>query len=272
MCFNDAMATSSSAAKGSPAATASNAAALALLPESPSVHDTIALLRRHSLAGAAQQEIERLIASGELGPGDKLTEAMLTERLGVSRGPVREAFRVLEEAGLLRLEKNRGVFVRQIPLEEALEIFDLRAILEAHVGATLATGIEPGQLARLEELVAGMEKAVKSDDESGYYGLNIEFHETMVAAAGNQKLFALYRRLTRELSLFRRRNLSDQKLLMGSIREHRDMLAAIKSRNPERAAAALRDHVLASRERTLRNATPGHPGRRGAAKAAAGNV
>lgn len=236
--------------------------------DTPSVHDTIALLRSHSLAGAAQQEIERLIATGELAPGDKLTEAMLTERLGVSRGPVREAFRVLEEAGLLRLEKNRGVFVRQIPLEEALEIYDLRAILEAHVGATLATSLQPAQGARLEELITGMEKAVRGDDESGYYALNIEFHETMVAAAGNQKMLALYRRLTRELSLFRRRNLSDQKLLMGSIREHRDMLAAIKSRNPERAAAALRDHVLASRERTVRNATPARPAKRAVGKAA----
>jgi DNA-binding transcriptional MocR family regulator len=85
---------------------------------------TIAMLRASSLASAVQQEIERMIFTGELGPGDKLTEAFLAERLGVSRGPVREAFRVLEEAGLLQLEKNRGVFVRQIPIEEALEIFE----------------------------------------------------------------------------------------------------------------------------------------------------
>ncbi|NBX15433.1 MAG: GntR family transcriptional regulator, partial [Betaproteobacteria bacterium] len=85
-------------------------------------HSTIAMLQTNSLTGAVQQEIERLINAGELGPGDKLTEAVMAERLGVSRGPVREAFRVLEEAGLVRLEKNRGVFVRQVPLEEALEI------------------------------------------------------------------------------------------------------------------------------------------------------
>jgi DNA-binding GntR family transcriptional regulator len=74
-----------------------------------------------------QAEIERLILAGDLAPGAKLTEAMLADRLGVSRGPMREAFRILEEAGLVRLEKNRGVFVRSIPLQEAMEIYDLRA-------------------------------------------------------------------------------------------------------------------------------------------------
>ena len=110
---------------------------------------TIAMLRASSLASAVQQEIERMIFTGELGPGDKLTEAFLAERLSVSRGPVREAFRVLEEAGLLQLEKNRGVFVRQIPIEEALEIFELRAMMEAHVGATLAQNASPTQICLL---------------------------------------------------------------------------------------------------------------------------
>ena len=99
---------------------------------------TIAMLQTSSLTSAVQQALERMITLGELGPGDKLNEAALAERLGVSRGPVREAFRVLEEAGLLTLKKNRGVFVRQIPLHEALEIYELRAMMEAHVGATLA--------------------------------------------------------------------------------------------------------------------------------------
>ena len=72
-----------------------------------------------------QQEIERSILIGEYEPGSKLIEATLAFKLGVSRGPVREAFRMLEEAGLVRNEKNRGVFVRDIPMDEAIDIFDL---------------------------------------------------------------------------------------------------------------------------------------------------
>src|SRR5512140_2934974 len=74
-------------------------------PDSPPVqvvpHPTIELLRTASLSSAAQQEIERMILEGEIGPGSKLTEAWLSERLGVSRGTIREAFRMLEESGLL---------------------------------------------------------------------------------------------------------------------------------------------------------------------------
>ena len=99
---------------------------------------SIAVLRSASLSSAAQHEIERMILEGEIKAGAKLTEAWLSERLGVSRGPIREAFRMLEEAGLVRQEKNRGVFVREIPLEEALEIFDLRAAMDELVGRRLA--------------------------------------------------------------------------------------------------------------------------------------
>lgn len=225
-----------------------------MLAESPTrARDTISMLQKHSLSGAVQQEIERLINSGDLCPGDKLTEAALAEKLGVSRGPVREAFRVLEEVGLLKLEKNRGVFVRQVPLDEALEIFDMRAMIEAHVGNTLASHATPSQLAQLKDLVNQMENAVQQEDEASYYRLNIQFHEAMVSYAGNKKLFTLYRKLTRELSLFRRRNFSDHTLMLNSVKEHRDIVDAISAGNASKSAEALRQHVLHSRDNTVQN-------------------
>src|SRR5262252_3934528 len=127
-------------------------------------HPTIALLRSASLSSAAQQEIERLILDGELAPGAKLAEAWLSERLGVSRGPIREAFRMLEEAGLVRQEKNRGVFVRDIPVEEAMEIYDLRAVMDELAGRRLAGSIAPEQLKRARTIVDGMDEAARSDD------------------------------------------------------------------------------------------------------------
>jgi phosphonate utilization transcriptional regulator len=214
---------------------------------------TIEMLQKSSLTGAVQQEIEQLIHRGILAPGDKLTEAALADRLGVSRGPVREAFRVLEEAGLVQLEKNRGVFVREVMLDEALEIFDVRAMMEAHVGATLATHASIEQLNALQSMIDSMEKAVQNNDNELYHQLNVEFHEAMISFGGNKKLFTLYRRLTRELGLFRRRNLTQHALLLSSINEHRDMLSAIRTRDPQKASDALRQHVLLSRERTISN-------------------
>ncbi len=143
-------------------------------------HPTIALLQSSSLTSVVQQEIERRILQGELAPGAKLIEATLAEMLGVSRGPVREAFRMLEEAGLVRQEKNRGVFVRSIPLDEAIEIFDLRAAMDEVVGRCLAQSITPEQLREVRAMVEAMEKAVKAGAADAYHLLNLEFHDKLV--------------------------------------------------------------------------------------------
>jgi phosphonate utilization transcriptional regulator len=218
-----------------------------------SVHPTIALLQSSSLTSVVQQEIERAILAGEYEPGSKLIEATLAERMGVSRGPVREAFRMLEEAGLLRNEKNRGVFVRSIPIEEALEIYDLRAAMDQMVGRLLAQKITPAQLKEIRELVDQMEKAVKADDARNYHLLNLRFHDRLVEMAGNSKLTAIYRKLIKELSLFRRINLAEGTQLPVSASEHRHIVKAIASGDPEAAGKALFDHVMESRERTLEN-------------------
>ena len=212
-------------------------------------HPTIELLRTASLSSAAQQEIERMILDGEIGPGSKLTEAWLSERLGVSRGPIREAFRMLEDSGLVRQEKNRGVFVRDIPLEEALEIYDLRAAMDELVGRRLAETITPEQLKAARAIVERMDVAARAGDSDAYHLLNLEFHDALVGFTGNRKLAGVYRRLVKELALFRRRNLRDQQLLPHSAAEHRGILKAIASGDPEQAGRTMFDHVMESRER-----------------------
>jgi DNA-binding GntR family transcriptional regulator len=101
---------------------------------SHSASNALEILQSQSLTMLVQKEIERMIVGGEVGAGAKLSENALAVRLGVSRGPVREAFRALEESGLVRLEKNRGVFVRQVSIEEADEIYELRAALDEFAG------------------------------------------------------------------------------------------------------------------------------------------
>jgi len=214
-------------------------------------HPTIALLRSASLSSAAQQEIERMILDGEIAAGSKLTEAWLSERLGVSRGPIREAFRMLEEAGLVRQEKNRGVFVREIPLEEALEIYDLRAAMDELVGRRLAETITPEQMKTMKGLVERLEAAARASDADAYHLANLQFHDTLVAFTGNRKLAGVYRRLVRELALFRRRNLVDETVLPHSAAEHRAILKAIASGNAEQAGRVMYEHVMESKERAL---------------------
>ena len=216
-------------------------------------HPTIALLQSSSLASVVQQEIERAILQGEYAPGSKLTEADLAQAMGVSRGPVREAFRMLEEAGLVRTEKNRGVFVRDIPIDEAVEIFDLRAAMDELVGRRLAVHITPAQLKEVRALVDSMEKAVKSEDPYHYHLLNLKFHDRLVEMAGNSKLTAIYRKLIKELSLFRRLNLADGWLLPISAGEHRQILKAIASGDQDAAGRAMFAHAMDSKARTIEN-------------------
>ena len=102
-------------------------------------HPTIALLRTASLPSPAQQEIERMILAGELPPGAKLTEAMLSRAARrLARSDPRGLPRARGSRACVRQEKNRGVFVRDIALDEAAEIYDLRAVMDELAGRRLA--------------------------------------------------------------------------------------------------------------------------------------
>ena len=143
------------------------------------------LLQSNSLPMLVQRELERMILAGDLPAGAKLNEATIADLLGVSRGPVREAFRALEESGLVRLEKNRGVFVRQIAVEEADEIYELRAVLDEFAGRRVAQTVAPADLKTLRALVERMDRAAARNDVDAYHAANLEFHDTLVALAGN---------------------------------------------------------------------------------------
>ena len=199
-----------------------------------------------------QQELERIILAGELPAGSKLNEAAIAERLGVSRGPVREAFRALEESGLVRLEKNRGVFVRRIPIEEADEIYELRAVLDEFVGRRLAQSATPDHVRELSGRVDKMERAAAKGDVEAYLAANVAFHDRLVELSGNAKLLGMYRRLVNELHLFRHATLAQGGVLPISTREHRAIVERIAAGRPAAAGRALYDHVMASRERMHR--------------------
>jgi phosphonate utilization transcriptional regulator len=209
----------------------------------------ISLLQANSLPTLVQRELERMILAGDLAAGEQLREVEVAAMLGVSRGPVREAFRALEESGLVRLEKNRGVYVRQISVREADEIYEMRAILDEFVGRKLAETITPLQIRELRQKVAQMEAAASSNDVDAYLAANVDFHDRMVQLTGNDKLLLVYRRLVNELHLFRRMTLEQGGTLPVSTREHREIVKLIADRQPAAAGRALHEHVMASRAR-----------------------
>jgi phosphonate utilization transcriptional regulator len=196
-----------------------------------------------------QAEIEKLILTGELAAGERLNESELAIRFGTSRGPVREALRALEECRLVRAEKNRGVFVREISVAEADEIYDIREVLDELIGQRVAQRISAEQLSELRDIVAQMERATAQADLKRYHALNLAFHDLLVEYAGNERLTETYRLLTKELLLFRLRGLQDGGGFAVSSAEHKAILKAIAAHDAERAGRLLRRHATDSRAR-----------------------
>ncbi|MDX9943981.1 MAG: FCD domain-containing protein [Azonexus sp.] len=219
----------------------------------PVVDSVLTLVRQTSLTRLVGEALEKMILSGELPPGSKLNEVALAERLGVSRGPLREAFRTLEENGLIRQEKNRGAFVRIIELAEAADIYEVRAGLDATAGHLLAERITPAQLAALRKFTDGMQRAAIANDVDSFHTLNLSFHDCIIEMTGNAVLLDVYRRLVKQLALFRRRNLLAPRAIPHFADEHSAIVEHLAAGDSQAAATALRTHARGGRERMLRD-------------------
>lgn len=215
-------------------------------------NNAIQILLSSSLPMYVQEEVERMILTGGLRPGDRINESELAGRFGTSRGPIREACRKLEEAGLLRNEKNRGVFVREISVEEADEIYMLREVLEELVGRRVCERATPELIEKLNAMVDAMDQAANDKDATEYAQLNLQFHDLLLEAAASRKLSETYRRLVKELHLFRMRALTEGGGMDVSPGEHRRIVEIIAGGDPDKAGAALRAHVADSRARMLK--------------------
>jgi phosphonate utilization transcriptional regulator len=207
------------------------------------------LVQSNSLPALVQVEIEQLILRGELAVGQRINESELAARFGTSRGPIREALRALEESRLVRSEKNRGVFVREISVAEADEIYDVREALDQLIGQRVAERATPEQLRELDAVLAEMDGATDKQDVKSYHTLNLKFHDMLVDFAGNARLIETYRLLTRGLLLFRLRGLQDGGGFAVSNTEHRAVMRAVAQRDSARAGQLLRQHATKSRAR-----------------------
>ncbi|WBV45119.1 GntR family transcriptional regulator [Pseudoroseomonas cervicalis] len=220
--------------------------------------DRLQLLRTASLTSVVREELERMILDGRAAAGSRLNEQALAARLGVSRGPVREAIRGLEHQGLVITVVNQGSYVRKLSAEEALELYDLRALLTGEVCATLATTRPAAAEARLAALVAAMEAAAAQDDAPGYYALNIEFHAALFEHGAGARAQRIHADLGKELTLFRRRALVQPEKMRESNAEHAAILAALRAGDAAAARLAGEAHIRGGKRRF--GATSAPPG------------
>jgi len=216
---------------------------------SDSTISALEFLRTRSLGSLATEEIERLILTGELQAGERLNELALAARLGVSRGPVREAICALEGAGL----------VRRVSAEEAHELYEIRVVLTGHACAQLARQATPEQIATLHGLTERMAAAEAATDAAGYYLLNLEFHAALMRFAGNKRALRIHEELGNELNLFRRRSLVSAKGMQASNAEHAAIVRAIAGGDPAAARRAGEVHISNGMARFVASSPPIEP-------------
>jgi len=197
------------------------------------------------------EQVEGMILTGAIPLGGKLNELALAQELGVSRGLLREAVRLLEKSGLVRIELNRGVFVRELDIKGVLDLFDVRAGL-ARVAAQLAAQrASDDDIRKLCEILLEMESAMKHIAFQDYFALNTKFHTTIFDLACNERLSNLEDMMSTELSLYRRQNLLQTQQLKTSHAEHTKIVEAITRRDAAKSGAAFEKHIKSGRQRFL---------------------
>lgn len=197
------------------------------------------------------EQLKQLIYAGEFKAGDRLNEAALAVRMGTSRGPIREAIRILTGTGLVTPVVNRGVFVRQVSIKEMLEIYDLRALVFGFAAERACEHMTDEHRARFESLLDGMDAAAQANDSGLYYDLNVQFHGLVLLLSNSQRAHQLYDSYVKELHLYRRQNFNAPGNMRRSNVEHRRIYEAIAKGNAAKAKQYAEEHIQAGRQRLL---------------------
>ena len=191
----------------------------------------------------ARDVLRAAILDGEYLPGERLVEASLCVRLGVGRFAVRAALQDLVAEGLVEVRRNKGAHVRKISLAEAVEITEVRMVVEGLVAARAATRVTDDQASELDEIGLLMQRAVTAGEFRRYSDLNHRLHALIRDIAGHRTADTIIGTLRGQL-VRRQFALS---LLPGrpaqSLPQHQRIIDAIRARDPQRAEAAMREHI-----------------------------
>ena len=203
----------------------------------------IETLNRPALAVELTDRLRGLIMEGELKPGEKIPERMLTERYGVSRTPVREAVKVLAAEGLVVLVQNRGAVVSKLTVAELEEIFPVLAALEGVAGELACRHASEAEIAAIRRLNDRMHRAFEESDRPAYFELNQRIHAAILVAARNATLSNQHQLVARRASRARyQANLTHERWRQ-ALDEHDAIMAALEARDATRLGALMKGHM-----------------------------
>jgi DNA-binding GntR family transcriptional regulator len=206
-------------------------------------HDALPSKPGVTLAESLCEKLEEAIAAGRLEPGSRLDEQEIARRFGVSRTPVREAFRLMAANNLVELRGRQGATVRAVKAQELVEMFQVMAELEGLCARLAARRVSPAWGKEITDIHQRLVAIGEGGDVDAFYDINQAFHEAIYEASRNAFLADQTRKLRNQVAAYRRRVTRMPNRIADTIREHGAIIDAILSRDPERAHSTMRDHV-----------------------------
>jgi DNA-binding GntR family transcriptional regulator len=193
------------------------------------------------------------ILSGELGPGERLNTSQLSERLGVSRTPIREALNRLTSIGLVENIPHRGAFVRKLSIEEIIEMYYIRAALEGIAARLAARNLKEEEIQQLLGYCDEMESHLSTGDYQRILETNFEFHSIIYQAAQSPRLQSLILQYYRQSEQYRALGLELPGRYAEICQEHRSLALALAERDIEGAESKAREHHLNTARRIAKS-------------------
>ena len=198
----------------------------------------------YSLGGKVFQQLKNSILAGEFENGAELREIALAKKLGVSRTPVREALRQLEQEGLVEIYPNRGAYVKGITYKDVEDIFRIRARLEGLCAEMAVSSITHEQLDKLDEIILLSKFYEEKKDMEHLLKMDSQFHEVLFESCGSKMLEHQLKDYHQYVQKARLRSLKRQERAKKSTQEHEEILLAIKDRDAKRADELATRHIL----------------------------
>lgn len=202
---------------------------------------------RTALYEEVAERLRASIFSHELAPGSWIDEQTMADQFGISRTPMREALKVLASEGLVLLKPRRGCYVTELSDTDLDQLFPVMALLEGRAAYEAAQKASAQDIADLERIHAGLERHAANGDANRFFEANDAFHTALQDIANNRWLKQLIGDARKVIKLTRRQSLEAEGRIDRSLKEHREVMAAIKRRNPNEAARAMHDHLLSGR-------------------------
>ncbi|WP_084125559.1 GntR family transcriptional regulator [Demequina sp. NBRC 110054] len=189
------------------------------------------------------EELKAAILRGDFAPRQRLVEAELSEDFGASRFQVRRALHTLEAEGIVEHVPNKGARIREIGIDEAVEITEVRMVVEGLVAARAAERVDDGQADALRDIGTRMRAAVEAGDVATYSELNGTLHSTLRDIAHHDKANGIIARLHGQMvrHQFALSRVPGRPSV--SVVQHENIIAAVVARDPEAAEAAMRTHI-----------------------------